>query len=82
MMPDTTTATDSKPAEVPTIPTGWVCPKCGKVNAPWVAACECKVQIIYVYQPAYPQPFPYYPQPWYSATITWSDVDNTQGDVT
>lgn len=21
--------------------TGWVCPKCGRVHAPWVANCEC-----------------------------------------
>ena len=21
--------------------TGWVCPKCGKVHAPWVGSCDC-----------------------------------------
>lgn len=20
---------------------GWICPKCGKVHAPWVPSCEC-----------------------------------------
>ena len=23
------------------IPTGWKCPVCGKVNAPWVQQCPC-----------------------------------------
>jgi len=31
---------------------GWVCPKCGKSNAPWVASCSCT---------RYYQPYPYYP---------------------
>ena len=21
---------------------GWVCPRCGKVNAPWVSQCSCE----------------------------------------
>ena len=21
---------------------GWICPRCGKVHAPWVAECDCK----------------------------------------
>lgn len=23
--------------------TGWVCPKCGKVNAPWKESCDCVI---------------------------------------
>jgi len=22
-------------------PTGWICPRCGTVNAPWTMKCEC-----------------------------------------
>lgn len=24
---------------------GWVCPKCGRVNAPWIGCCSCQSQI-------------------------------------
>ena len=40
-------------ANSPTTPTtpaivtyGWVCPKCGSVNAPWSATCPCSAPII------------------------------------
>ena len=37
-------------ANSPTTPTvityGWVCPKCGSVNAPWSATCPCSTPII------------------------------------
>ena len=26
---------------IPLMREGWVCPVCGNVNAPWVAACPC-----------------------------------------
>ena len=22
---------------------GWICPNCGKVNAPWMPSCDCRV---------------------------------------
>ena len=24
---------------------GWICPRCGKVNAPWVMQCSCNSNI-------------------------------------
>lgn len=24
---------------------GWICPRCGKVNAPFIASCDCKPDI-------------------------------------
>jgi hypothetical protein len=24
--------------------TGWVCPLCGKVNAPWAPSCDCHIK--------------------------------------
>ena len=24
---------------------GWICPRCGKVNAPWRAECDCKPKV-------------------------------------
>lgn len=50
---------------------GWVCPKCGKVNAPWKESCDC-VQVS-------PNIIYYYPQPWnpyinpLPYTPTWTD---------
>jgi hypothetical protein len=33
---------------------GWVCPLCGKVNAPWVPQCGCDAK---KYEPVYPDDF-------------------------
>ena len=61
---ESTDATKGQPIESPRRQ-GWICPKCGRVNAPWVAHCPCYFG---GWQPAPPQPWypqPYCPQPWY-----------------
>ena len=30
---------------------GWVCPVCGKVNAPWASQCTCKGKLPAPYEP-------------------------------
>lgn len=30
---------------------GWVCPVCGKVNAPWASQCTCKGKLQAPYEP-------------------------------
>lgn len=34
-LPDIPSSSPSQPQ------IGWVCPKCGRVHAPWVSGCEC-----------------------------------------
>lgn len=46
----------------PTPPQGWECPKCNRVNAPWMSTCPC-VYAAPLYVPI-PYPEPYYPFPW------------------
>lgn len=48
------TRLELKPGEAPAPSTyklqGWTCPKCGRVNAPWVGTCPCyisKMEITY-----------------------------------
>ena len=53
---------------------GWVCPKCGRVNAPWKDHCDCNESTIPFNTPCQPgiQPgIPYGPS-WYDR-FKWGD---------
>lgn len=48
------TTTDGKGTPItvnPTMSYGWVCPKCGRVNAPWKSTCDCYKGISLPYTP-------------------------------
>lgn len=32
---------EAPPPVKPLMQYGWICPKCGRANAPWVASCAC-----------------------------------------
>lgn len=42
--------------------TGWICPRCRKVNAPWKSSCDCSGNEYYWPVPYHPI-LPSYPQP-------------------
>lgn len=49
---------------------GWICPKCGRVNAPWKSTCDCCNGIATPYTPPNtPQTTPYEPIPYYNPPI-------------
>lgn len=54
---------------------GWLCPRCGKILAPWVKECDCSAGIVYPYQPYipyYPYTTPYTPNIWFPDYYHWN----------
>lgn len=52
---------------------GWVCPRCGKVNAPWKDSCNCYLNIPYT-PPNTPAPTPFNPTPSWPQTPEIGDA--------
>ena len=40
------------------IPTGWECPRCGRINSPWMMQCPCVAETPWT-KPYEPNPLPY-----------------------
>lgn len=60
---------------------GWICPKCGKVLAPWIPECDCYKQLVNPThkntQPNVYEPAPYWTNPEWKPPVpmcTTSDV--------
>lgn len=61
---------------------GWVCPKCGRVNAPWKGTCDCSNTGWYVplvtYQSPSVSPYNDYPTTASDSTSTRTSVPPTR----
>ena len=53
-------------------PQGWVCPRCNRVNAPFVSQCSCGAIPPYVPAPSYNPPWQPYPPYWTGDPPMWT----------
>ena len=69
---------------------GWVCPVCGKVNAPWASQCTCKGKLPVFYGPTCntgtPSVSPILdnsvtPEEFQKVTEDYSNINSTYGPV-
>ena len=69
---------------------GWVCPVCGKVNAPWASQCTCKGKLPVSYEPTCNTGTPSFspisansvtPEEFQKATEDYLNINNTYGPV-
>ena len=66
---------------------GWVCPKCGKVLAPWVPECDCYKEHPLAGKPVYPnydghpvyEPAPYWTNPEWKAPVPMCATAESEG---
>lgn len=62
---------------------GWICPRCGKVNAPWAPECECSADVMPWWKELECGSSKFYENPTYTTSTTSNDSTySTQSNST